>query len=128
MDSLADIRLDGQLVTIEDQTSPGTLTPHDKFNAIWAVNYQLKFHYQRSPWVEHGYSPPCFLQELPPGVKPPIGAWHLILMDNSADAGILGFHSDEAGNNIPYSDVYVKTARDDGVDFAEVLSHEALEM
>lgn len=101
---------------------------------MWSLNYQALYHYGRSPWVEHGYAPPAHVVQLPEGAAPPVGAWNLILLDdtpqadNSPEGETLGYHEDEAGNDIPYSDVFVKTAEKDGVDPSEVASHEMLEM
>lgn len=117
-----------QLITIEDQTSEGTLTPKELFNLSWSLGYQASFHYNRSPWVEHNYAPAAHVAQLPAGAKPPEGAWNLILQDNSSEAGTLGYHEDEAGTQIPVAYAFVLTAREDGVDPAEVASHEMLEM
>jgi hypothetical protein len=119
--------LASQLLTVEDKTE-GTLTPKQLFNIVWSLNYQALYHYGRSPWVEHGYAPPAHVVQLQAGTPPPVGAWNIILLNTSPEAGTLGYHEDEAGNSIPYSDVFVKTAGEDGVDPAEVASHEMLEM
>jgi len=113
---------------VEDQTSAGILSPTQLRDIVWGLNYQALYHYGRSPWVEHGYAPPAHVVQLPTGAKPPVGAWNIILLDTSDQAGALGYHEDEAGTGIPYSDVFVKTARKDGADPAEVASHEMLEM
>lgn len=120
-----------QLITVEDQTSEDTLTAEELFNAVWAVNYQLMFHYGRSKWVDLGLAPSAHMMLLPHDAdgtaKPPEGAWNIILMDESSEAGTLGWH-DDGKNDIPYAEVFVKTARDDKVPWEEVLSHEGLEM
>lgn len=116
-----------QLITIEDKTTPGTLTPQEYFNGVWAVNYQVMFHYGRSPWVNQGLAPPCHLMFLPKDTPPPLGAWNIILLDTADQAGALGWH-DDGSNNIPYAEVFVKTSREDGATWTSVLSHEAIEM
>jgi hypothetical protein len=120
--------LASQLLTVENKTSEGTLTPTQLLNLVWSLNYQALYHYGRSPWVEHGYAPSAHVVQLPDGAAPPVGAWNIILLDTSPEAGTLGYHEDEAGNTIPYSDVFVRTAEEDKVDPAEVASHEMLEM
>ncbi len=120
--------LASQLLTVEDQTSDGTLSPTRLRDIVWSLNYQALYHYGRSPWVEHGYAPPAHVVQLPAGAKPPAGAWNIILLDTSNEAGALGYHEDESGTEIPFSDVFVKTAEEDGTDAAEVASHEMLEM
>jgi hypothetical protein len=114
-----------QLITVENQS---TLSPIDAFNLAWSVGYQLRFQYGRSRWVTGGYAPPARATLLPKGVKPPAGAWNLILLDNSDQAGALGYHDDETGSQIPYADVFCKTAIADGATPSSVASHEALEM
>jgi hypothetical protein len=120
--------LTSQLLTVENKTSKGTLTPKQLLDLVWSLNYQALYHYGRSPWVEHGYAQPAHVVQLPDGAAPPVGAWNIILLDTSPEAGTLGYHEDEGGNQIPYSDVFVKTAEGDGVNPAEVASHEMLEM
>jgi hypothetical protein len=121
-----------QLITVENQTSEGVLTAKELFNLVWALNYQAAYHYGRSPWVELGYAPSAHVVLLPHDgqgvVKPPAGAWNLILLDTSTVAGALGYHEDEQGNKIPFSDVFVKTARENQTSPVEVASHEMLEM
>ncbi len=118
--------LQSQLITVENQQT--VLSPKDVFNLVWAVSYQLNFHYGRSPWVTDGYAPHAHAQLLPAGVKPPAGAWNLILLDTTDQAGALGYHDDATGTGIPFSDVFCKTALDDGATPSSVASHEALEM
>lgn len=122
----------GQLITVEDHTTSGVLTPRQLFDLVWSLDYQARYHYGRSCWVTQSLAPAAHVQLLPHdhegAVKPPVGAWNLILLDTSDQEGALGYHEDEQGTTIPFSEVFVKTARADGVDPAEVASHEMLEM
>jgi hypothetical protein len=120
--------LASQLITVENQTKAAPLSPTDLRDLVWSLNYQALYHYGRSPWVENGYAPPAHVTLLPEGAAPPAGAWNIILLDTSTQAGALGFHEDEANNEIPFSDVFVGTAREAGTDPSEVASHELLEM
>jgi hypothetical protein len=117
-----------QLITIEDQTSSGTLSPQDLFKLVWGVHYQVVYQYSHSAWVKKELAPRAHVVGLPKGAKPPVGAWNMILLDDSTVAGALGYHEDEQGADIPFSDVFVKTALEDGAAPSEVASHEALEM
>jgi hypothetical protein len=118
--------LQSQLITVENQST--ALSPKDLFDLVWAVNYQVLFHYGRSPWVTSGLAPHGHLVALPSGMAPPAGAWNLILMDHSNQQGALGYHDDETGGAIPYAEVFVVDAVSDGSTASAVASHEALEM
>lgn len=117
-----------QLVTIEDQTSPGLLSPQELFNLAWGLDYQARYHYGRSPWVNAERAPRAQVTLLPKGVKPPPNAYNLILLDTTDQEGALGYHDDAQGTKIPYSEVFVKTAQEDGATASAVASHELLEM
>jgi hypothetical protein len=120
--------LASQLITVENQTKESPLSAAELRDIAWGLNYQALYHYGRSPWVEHGYAPPAYVTLLPEGAAPPAGAWNLILLDTSTQAGALGFHEDETNTEIPFSDVFVGTARENNTDPCEVASHEMLEM
>lgn len=115
-----------QLITIENRST--VLSPKDVFNTVWAVNYHVAFQYGRSRWVTGRFAPAGHVAYLPPGVKPPVGAWNLILLDKSDQAGALGYHDDEKGTGIPYADVFCKDAIADGSSVSAVACHEADEM
>lgn len=119
-------RLPSQLVTIENRSS--VLSPHELFELVWGVAYQVAYHYDRSPWVTHRLAPAAHVVPLPVGARPPVGAWNIVLLDYSPEAGALGFHEDEKGNEIPFSDVFCATAIEDGAAPSEVASHEVIEM
>lgn len=116
-----------QLISVENHST--VVDDKTFFQAVWATAYQLKYQFGRSPWVKEGICPPLSkMLMLGKGQKPPPGAWHLVLMDVSEEAGTLGFHSDEEGTKIPFSDVFCKDALDAGASIGSVLSHEAMEM
>jgi len=118
--------MQSQLITVENQSTE--LSPADLFNLVWAVNYQVLFHYGRSAWVTSGQAPHGHLVSLPEGAAPPGGAWNLILMDHSDQQGALGYHVDQSGTSIPYAEVFAADAVADGSTVSAVASHEALEM
>lgn len=115
-----------QLITVENQQTQ--LGPRDLFNVIWSTAYAVSFFYNRSAWVTDGHTAPGHVVCLPKGARPPAGAWNLILLDTSDQAGALGYHDDEHGDGIPYSDVFVKTSIEDGEQASVVAVHEAIEM
>lgn len=115
-----------RLITVEDKTSKGTFKPTELNDSVQALKLQT-VDFNTSPWVEHGYCEPIRVESL--GVSaPPIGAWNLILLDDTSVKGALGFHEDTEGSNIPVSYCTVKEAREDDVAPSEVASHELLEM
>ena len=61
------------------------------------------------------------------GAKPPSGSWWLVILDDSDQAGALGYHdlTDEA---MPLGKVFVKTAQAAGVRWTITASHELLEL
>lgn len=115
-----------QLVTV--QNAQTVMDARELFNSIWAVKYQVSWQYGRSAWIRRGLAPSATIMQLPKGMKPPKGAWNIILMDHTDQAGALGWHSDDSGTNIPYGEVFCGTAKEYGMSVAEVLSHEVLEM
>lgn len=121
-----DATTESQLITVECRTK--SLTHEELFNLIWGINYQVLYHYGRSAWVTQGYAPPAHVVALPQSIKPPVGAWNLILLDHSDQQGALGYHDDQAGNDIPYAEVFCVDAVQDGSTPSAVASHEALEM
>lgn len=114
-----------QVVSVENHST--VVSPTDFFNATWACAYQLLYQYGRSQWVKLGLAPPAKLVRLSGGAPPPAGAFHMILMDHSDEAGTLGWHDDEEGTGIPYCEVFCADALQDGKSVASVLSHEILE-
>lgn len=123
---MTDEALKTQLITVENQQTQ--LGPRDLFNLVWSTNYAVSFYFNRSPWVKDGHAAAGHVVSLPKGARPPAGAWNLILLDTSDQAGALGYHDDESGSGIPYSDVFVKTSIEDGEQASVVAVHEAIEM
>jgi hypothetical protein len=61
------------------------------------------------------------------GAKPLPGSWWLVILDDSDQAGTLGYHdlTDEA---MPLGKVFVKTAQAAGIKWTVTASHELLEL
>jgi hypothetical protein len=126
------------IVTVKDSTSKGTFDAAQIFNTIWSLRYQALYHYNRSPWVEHGY---CrAIGDVQPDTGQ-AGVWVIELLDTSDQPGALGYHEDKAhtsqahatrglaaNSQTPLAKVFCKTSREDGIAPTEVASHEMLEM
>jgi hypothetical protein len=54
------------------------------------------------------------------------GGWPVYLLDNSDVAGALGYH--DYANGSPFANIFVQTAKQAGVSWQSVASHEVLEM
>jgi hypothetical protein len=96
-----------------------------------AVNEQISSHFApRWPIA------PSAIAFFPTGDQPPAGAWSLVLLDDTDQAGDLGYHSADPSGN-PYGRVFANPVLQEGggildggsigVSVASVLSHEALE-
>lgn len=64
---------------------------------------------------------------IPKGAKPPVGSWWLVILDNSDQAGALGYH-DLTPEALPMSKVFAKTDQQYGEKWTVTASHELLEM
>ncbi len=56
-----------------------------------------------------------------------VGMWKIVILDNSDQAGALGYH-DLTEEGLPIGKVFAKTDVDDGVPWSKTVSHELLEM
>jgi hypothetical protein len=64
---------------------------------------------------------------VPTGKKPAAGAWWLIVLDDSDQAGALGYH-DLTNDGLPLSKVFAKSDQQYGYNWTVTASHELLEM
>ena len=64
---------------------------------------------------------------LPKGSNPPADAWWLGILDNSDQAGALGYH-DLTDQGLPLGKVFAGTDMQDGLEWTVTASHELLEM
>ncbi len=144
--------MDPVIITVQDLTTPGTYTELELERMVWALSYQLRYQFNRSAWVEHGYCQPIGdVKLVPRGETPPPDTWHAELLDTIDVEGALGFHEDQAfkkgtagtapekasersargfradAPELPLMKIGVQTSKSDGVQPSEVLSHEALE-
>ncbi len=61
------------------------------------------------------------------GARPPAGAWQLAILDDSDQAGALGYH-DLTPDGLPLAKAFAATAKTAGTPWTVVASHELLEM
>ena len=89
--------------------------------AAAALQRQVSEHFAPSWGVD------AALSLVAPGPKPLPGSWWLVILDDSDQAGALGYHdlTDEA---MPLGKVFVKTAQAAGVKWTITASHELLEL
>jgi hypothetical protein len=80
---------------------------HRDFAPAWGVDADLSF--------------------VPKGQQPPAGAWWLALLDNSDQAGALGYH-DVTSEGLPLGKVFAGTDKQYGYNWTVTTSHELLEM
>jgi hypothetical protein len=64
---------------------------------------------------------------VPRGVQPPAGAWWIAILDNSDQAGALGYH-DVTNEGLPLGKVFAKSTMADHGHWTVTASHELLEM
>lgn len=93
----------------EINTAVGALQKqiHRDFAAAWGIDADLSF--------------------VPRGAKPPTDHWWLGVLDDSDQAGALGYH-DLTAAGLPLGKVFAKTDQDFGYNWTVTASHELLEM
>jgi hypothetical protein len=79
---------------------------HRDFGPTWGIDADLVF--------------------VPPGSDPPSGAWWLVILDTSDQAGALGYH-DLTSQGLPLGKVFAKSDIDNGYIWTVTASHELLE-
>ncbi len=101
-------------------TNQSSVVPDaDVLTAVKAVQHQVSYHF-RPYWNETGRLVVC----APDAV--PVGAWHLSILDDSDQAGALGYH-DVTPDNTPLLKVFAKTDQHYGLSWTVTMSHEVLE-
>lgn len=97
------------------------LAPAEVHAAVAALQRQASEHFAPAWGVD------ATLAMVAAGAKPAAGSWWLVILDDSDQAGALGYHdlTDEA---MPLGKVFVKTAKDAGVKWTVTASHELLEL
>jgi hypothetical protein len=81
--------------------------------------------------VSRDFAPPwgvdADLDFVPTGQQPPVGHWWLTILDNSDQAGALGYH-DTTPDGLPLGKVFAGTDKAFGTQWTVTASHELLEM
>jgi hypothetical protein len=107
-------------IAIENKSS--VLTDKEVQAAIPALQHQVSYDFK--PYWNEG----ARLVWVPPRSAPPTGAgaWLLSVLDDSDQAGDLGYH-DVTADNTPLMKVFAKTDLDSGLSWTVTASHEILE-
>lgn len=147
---LPESSLPARTLVIRDKTSSGVFTGEQLYDTAWSTRYAALYHFNRSPWVEHGYVGPVEDVQVVGSEPIPQGAWVIELLDTCDQPDALGYHEGQAhtskagpsgehstrgvaihpdtGKEIVLAKVGVLTSRQDGAPVTEVLTHEAWEM
>lgn len=88
---------------------------------IQALEIQLDEDYSPS------YGVPVVLKQILKGAQPDPGQWQLAILDNSDQAGALGYHETTIHGD-PIGFAFAKSAIEDGESWTVTASHELLEM
>ena len=105
-------------IAVENKST--VLTDPQVQAAIPALQQQVSYHFK--PYWNEG----ARLVFVPAGSVPPIGSWVLSILDDSDQAGALGYH-DVTKDNTPLLKVFAKTDQENGLSWTVTASHEILE-
>jgi len=99
----------------------GLVAPAEAQKCVAALQRQVTEHFAPAWGVD------ATLSLVAPGARPLAGSWWLVILDDSDQAGVLGYHdlTDEA---MPLGKVFVRTAQAAGVKWTITASHELLEL
>jgi hypothetical protein len=109
-------------VSIAVENKSSVLTDEEVQAAIPAWQHQVSYDFK--PYWNEG----ARLVWVPSGSSPPTGAgsWLLSILDDSDQAGALGYH-DVTADNTPLMKVFARTDLDSGLSWTVTASHEILE-
>ncbi len=99
----------------------GLVAPAEAQTCVGALQRQVTEHFAPAWGID------AALSLVAPGARPLAGSWWLVILDDSDQAGALGYHdlTDEA---MPLGKVFVRTAQNAGVKWTVTASHELLEL
>lgn len=97
------------------------LTDADITPVVAALNIQVKQHFGPVWGID------ADLTYYPAGTNPPLSAWQLLILDNSDQAGALGYH-DVTKMGLPLGKVFAGTDKQNNTQWSVTASHELLEM
>ena len=98
--AVSDADVQGAVAALQTQV-------HRDFAPVWGIDADLEF--------------------VPRGTRPPPGAWWLAILDNSDQAGALGYH-DLTSQGLPLGKVFAASDIGSGNSWTVTASHELLEM
>lgn len=108
------------LHTVAVQNHSTVLTDAQVQAAMPALQHQANYHFR--PYWDAG----CSMIWLDKAATKPTHAWLLVILDNSDQAGALGYH-DENPDGTPIMKVFAKTDQTYGLSWTVTASHELLE-
>jgi hypothetical protein len=97
------------------------LADADVAHAVPALQTQVSEHFAPAWGVD------ADLTFVPKGQTPPAGSWWLVVLDNSDQAGALGYH-DTTPEGLPSGKIFAQTDLDNHLSWTVTMSHELLEM
>src|SRR5882724_10615097 len=109
------------MIAIDFVNESTVVSDEDAAKVVAALQIQVTEHFAPA-W---GYGAELGL--LPVGAARTPGAWQVIILDNSDQAGALGYH-DLTSDGLPIGKVFAKTDKDNGLSWSVTASHELLEM
>lgn len=107
--------------TIAVINSSSVVSDADAANVITALQIQVSNHFAPAWGVD------ATLVSVKKGQIPPAGSWWLVILDNSDQAGALGYH-DVTAEGLPMGKVFAGTDKQYGNLWSVTASHELLEM
>jgi hypothetical protein len=110
----------GPLVAIVNRT---TSVVTDDWGRVFAADLQIQVDRDFEPAWRLGAN----LVFVGKNETPPAEAWQLVLLDNSDQAGALGYH-DMTAADVPVGKVFCADDKKDGLSVTVTVSHELLEM
>jgi hypothetical protein len=108
-------------ITISIFNDSTALTDAQVADAVPALQIQVSDHFAPAWGVD------ATLNFVPKGQTPPAGTWWLTVLDNSDQAGALGYH-DTTPDGLPIGKIFAQTDLDNHLSWTVTASHELLEM
>jgi hypothetical protein len=108
-------------VTVSIFNDSTTLQDADVQPVVAALQRQVSEHFAPAWGID------AALTFVPKGQQPRAGSWWLVVLDDTDQAGALGYH-DTTPDGLPMGKVFAKTDLDNHLSWSVTVSHELLEM
>jgi len=108
-------------VTVSIFNDSTALTDADVQPVVAALQRQVSEHFAPAWGID------ATLAFVPKGQQPRAGSWWLVVLDDTDQAGALGYH-DTTPDGLPMGKVFAKTDLDNHLSWSVTVSHELLEM